>query len=243
MNTAITAKGSAKVRWNLPEPPKVRMRDQFADWMRAKNYARNTITAYVADVLDFVVFSGKRDPRTLGAPEVQAFLSMLANQRDVTWKIDNGADWVQNSDGYSSYEKPAANADHQSAGAFHRTRFGLRSDTSSRVMPARDKGNFLLSAAFFRYEQSYSSGKSAHSGSDSTDPRTLKASKADKRGVVRWAGKLSGGSGGSHRCGIGKLGKSETVCCARPGLRYGRGFTKLPSLVACASEIVGKWRV
>lgn len=89
MNTAIMTKAPPKVRWNLPEPPKVRMRDQFADWMRAKNYAQNTIAAYVADVLDFVVFSGKRDPRTLGAPEVQAFLSMLANQRDVTWKTQN----------------------------------------------------------------------------------------------------------------------------------------------------------
>lgn len=89
MSTAITTIPARKVQWRLPEPPKVRLRDQFADWMRAKNYARNTIAAYVADVLDFVVFSGKRDPRTLGAEEVQAFLSMLANKRDVTWKTQN----------------------------------------------------------------------------------------------------------------------------------------------------------
>ncbi len=89
MNTAITAESPRKVQWHLPEPPKVRLRDQFADWMRAKNYARTTISAYVADVLDFVLFHGKRDPRTLGATEVQAFLSMLANRRDVTWKTQN----------------------------------------------------------------------------------------------------------------------------------------------------------
>jgi integron integrase len=89
MNTAITPVPPPKVQWRLPEPPKVRLRDQFAEWMRAKNYAPATVAAYVADVLDFVVFSGKRDPRTLGAAEVQAFLTMLANVRDVTWKTQN----------------------------------------------------------------------------------------------------------------------------------------------------------
>jgi len=85
----ITTLAPPKAKWNLPEPPKVRLREQFADWMRAKNYARNTIAAYVADVLDFVLFSGKRDPREMGAAEVQRFLTMLAVQRDVSWKTQN----------------------------------------------------------------------------------------------------------------------------------------------------------
>ena len=89
MNTTLTAGLPRKVHWQLPEPPKQRLRDQFADWMRTKNYARATITAYVSDVLDFVLFSGKRDPRTLGSAEVQAFLTMLATKRDVTWKTQN----------------------------------------------------------------------------------------------------------------------------------------------------------
>lgn len=54
-----------------------------------KNYASKTIAAYVADVLDFVLCSGKRDPRTLGAADVRAFLTMLAVQRDVSWKSQN----------------------------------------------------------------------------------------------------------------------------------------------------------
>lgn len=57
--------------------------------MRLKNYSRKTIDAYVADVLDFVMFSGKRDPRTIGEAEVRAFLTMLAVKRDVSWKTQN----------------------------------------------------------------------------------------------------------------------------------------------------------
>lgn len=89
MNTALTAQSSQKAKWNLPEPPKQRLRDAFADWMRVKNYRDKTITAYVADVLDFVLFHGKRDPKEMGAPEVQQFLTMLAVQRDVSWKTQN----------------------------------------------------------------------------------------------------------------------------------------------------------
>lgn len=89
MNTALTTGSAEKAKWNLPAPPKVRLRQQFAEWMRAKNYRPATITAYVADVLDFVLFHGKRDPREMGAPEVQQFLTMLAVKRDVSWKTQN----------------------------------------------------------------------------------------------------------------------------------------------------------
>ena len=85
----ITANAPQKMKWNLPLPPKVRLRDQFSDWLRAKNLAVNTITAYVSDVLDFVLFHNKRDPKTMGAVEVQQFLTMLAVKRDVSWKTQN----------------------------------------------------------------------------------------------------------------------------------------------------------
>ena len=82
MNAALTA--------NLPGKAKSRrLRDEFTDWMRVKNYSQRTIDAYVADVVDFVVFSGKRDPREMGAGEVQRFLTMLAVKRDVVWKTQN----------------------------------------------------------------------------------------------------------------------------------------------------------
>lgn len=89
MNTTITTTPSQKAKWHLPEPPKRRLRDAFADWMRMKNYKKNTISAYVSDVLDFVLFQGKRDPKTMGASEVREFLTMLAVKRDVTWTTQN----------------------------------------------------------------------------------------------------------------------------------------------------------
>lgn len=52
--------------------------------MKMKGKSDNTIRDYIADVLDFVVFSGRRDPRTLGRPEVRAFLTHLAADRHVT---------------------------------------------------------------------------------------------------------------------------------------------------------------
>ncbi|MES2367659.1 MAG: integron integrase [Pseudomonadota bacterium] len=82
MNVAIITKSPVKA--NSP-----RLRDEFAGWMRMKNYRDNTIRDYVSDVLDFVMFNGKRDPRTLGPAEVQKFLTMLAVERNVSWKTQN----------------------------------------------------------------------------------------------------------------------------------------------------------
>jgi len=89
MNTALTTGRPEKRSWNLPEPPKRRLREDFADWLRAKNYRPATISAYVADVLDFVLFHGKRDPREMGAVQVQQFLTMPAVRRNVSWKTQN----------------------------------------------------------------------------------------------------------------------------------------------------------
>ena len=83
MNTIVTAVSPQKVQWSIPEPPKRRLRDDFSDWMRVKNYARNTISTYISCVLEFVVFSGKRDPRTLGAAEVSLRVKDVDFERGV----------------------------------------------------------------------------------------------------------------------------------------------------------------
>jgi len=89
MNTTVTPGTPERRSWNLPDPPKRRLRDDFADWLRVRNYRPATIAAYVSDVLDFVLFHRKRDPREMGAREVQQFLTMLAVKRDVSWKTQN----------------------------------------------------------------------------------------------------------------------------------------------------------
>ena len=47
------------------------------------HYSLRTEEAYVYWVRGFVRWGGSRHPRAMGAPEVQAFLSMLANERQV----------------------------------------------------------------------------------------------------------------------------------------------------------------
>jgi hypothetical protein len=77
-----------------PAPQKAekpRLRDLFDRWMVAEHYSPRTRTTYIHWVLHFVIHSGKRDPKSLGTDEVRAFLSHLANDRNVTWKTQRQA--------------------------------------------------------------------------------------------------------------------------------------------------------
>lgn len=68
-----------------------RLRDQFREWLVFHHYSPRTVECYIGWVLQFVVWAGKRDPRTMGAPEVNAFLSYLANSVKVTVKTQTQA--------------------------------------------------------------------------------------------------------------------------------------------------------
>jgi integron integrase len=69
--------------------PKKRLREQFREWLVFHHYAQATVKTYIGCVLEFVLWSGKRDPLSMGAVEVNEFLSFLANQRHVTAKTQN----------------------------------------------------------------------------------------------------------------------------------------------------------
>lgn len=71
--------------------PKKRLRDQYREWLVFHHYSPRTIDCYIGRVLDFVVWSGKRNPLGMGAVEVNGFLSYLANQRQVTAKTQTQA--------------------------------------------------------------------------------------------------------------------------------------------------------
>jgi integron integrase len=70
----------------MPYPPlrATRLLDQLRERIRYCHYSLRTEQAYVHWVRWFVRFSGLRHPRELGAPEVEAFLSFLANTRRVS---------------------------------------------------------------------------------------------------------------------------------------------------------------
>lgn len=63
-------------------PPK--LLDQVRDSLRYKHYSLATEKLYVYWIRFFIRWSGLRHPRDMAAPEVEAFLTMLATERQVS---------------------------------------------------------------------------------------------------------------------------------------------------------------
>jgi len=72
-------------------PPKPRLLEQMRQVIRVKHYSLRTEKTYLSWVKHFIHWSGLRHPADMGAPEIEAFLSMLANQRDVAASTQNQA--------------------------------------------------------------------------------------------------------------------------------------------------------
>jgi len=70
-------------------PPK--LLEQLRTALRVRRYSLRTEAAYVDWVRRFILFHGKRHPRSLAASEVQAFLSHLAVERHVSSSTQNQA--------------------------------------------------------------------------------------------------------------------------------------------------------
>ncbi|MES2490636.1 MAG: integron integrase [Pseudomonadota bacterium] len=68
-----------------------RLLDQVRQRIRVKHYSIRTETSYVDWIRRFVIFNDKRHPRQMGAPEVEAFLTHLAVQRNVAASTQNQA--------------------------------------------------------------------------------------------------------------------------------------------------------
>jgi hypothetical protein len=56
-----------------------RLLDQLRERLRYAHYSLSTERSYVYWVRGFIRFHGMRHPREMGAPEVETFLSWLAN--------------------------------------------------------------------------------------------------------------------------------------------------------------------
>jgi integron integrase len=67
----------------------LRLADQFRDRMRAKHYSLRTEETYWNWIKRFILFHDKRHPVEMGAPEVEAFLSSLAVDRNVAATTQN----------------------------------------------------------------------------------------------------------------------------------------------------------
>jgi hypothetical protein len=74
-----------------PSDPPPRLLDDVRERIRYRHYAYRTEQAYVEWVRRFVRFHDRRHPRDMGAPEIEAFLNHLANERDVAPSTHNQA--------------------------------------------------------------------------------------------------------------------------------------------------------
>lgn len=72
-----------------PSPP--RLMDQVRDRIRRLGLSLRTEEAYCGWIRRFILHHGKRHPREMGAPEVEAFLTDLARRRRVAASTQNQA--------------------------------------------------------------------------------------------------------------------------------------------------------
>jgi len=68
-----------------------RLLDQMRAAIRTRHYSLRTEQSYVQWIKRYIFFHGKRHPREMGAPEVEAFLSALATVRNVSASTQNQA--------------------------------------------------------------------------------------------------------------------------------------------------------
>lgn len=68
-----------------------RLLDQVRDRMRVKHYSMRTEDTYLQWIRRFIFFHGKKHPRDMGGPQVEAFLSHLATERCVAASTQNQA--------------------------------------------------------------------------------------------------------------------------------------------------------
>ena len=77
---------------NTPlSPSSPKLLDQLRDKIRVKHYSIRTETQYVHWAKRFILFHGKRHPRDLGPAEVEAFLTHLAVEGNVSASTQNQA--------------------------------------------------------------------------------------------------------------------------------------------------------
>lgn len=69
------------------KPP--RLLQQVRDQLRTLHYSLRTEETYVHWIKRYILFHGKRHPREMGGPELEAFLSYLATDRNVAANTQN----------------------------------------------------------------------------------------------------------------------------------------------------------
>ena len=79
------------MKTNTTASPAPKLLDQVREKIRFKHYSLSTENTYVSWIRQYIVFHGKRHPVGMGAAEVEAFLTYLANARHVVSATQNQA--------------------------------------------------------------------------------------------------------------------------------------------------------
>ncbi len=76
----------------MTEQPKPRkLLDRVRDMLRVKHYSIRTEKSYVSWIRRYILFHGKRHPKDMGVPEIEAFLTHLAVEENVAASTQNQA--------------------------------------------------------------------------------------------------------------------------------------------------------
>lgn len=75
----------------VPTSQKLPLMERLREGIRTRHYSRRTEKTYARWVLRFILFHDKKNPATMAAPEVAAFLTHLAVQRQVSASTQNQA--------------------------------------------------------------------------------------------------------------------------------------------------------
>jgi site-specific recombinase XerD len=74
----------------MQHPPR-KLLDQVREVIRLKHYSYRTEKTYVQWIRRFILFHNKRHPNEMGVPEIEAFLTHLAIEGNVTATTQNQA--------------------------------------------------------------------------------------------------------------------------------------------------------
>jgi integron integrase len=72
-------------------PQGKKLLEQVRDTLRLKHYSYRTEETYLTWIKRFILFHGKRHPREMGSPEIEAFITHLAVVRNVAVSTQNQA--------------------------------------------------------------------------------------------------------------------------------------------------------
>ena len=132
---------------------KPRLLDQVRDRLRTLHYSIRTEQQYLFWIRRYMLFSGRRHPVTLGAPDIEAFLTHLAEGRlapvfDASWAVPVQAHFLVYPARHGKRAEVEAFCHWLTQAATSDTTPGMTQDASALSAPAPLRSPYFTSANF-----------------------------------------------------------------------------------------------